>query len=194
MALFGEVRIAKAADSGEIFTGIGRAGWTHRLRWSDFYGASNRAVGSASSRRFASHTTHYVGLNGTSKSYKFGSELSEPQRAFVIPFLRQRVFGVSETPAPEPPTSPAPERSAFPPKATGDGKTVGVEYIRQTLEKAKLDYSGRDPGGFSRAADDFLASLREQYGEHVPAADAFKRIEKFARANGANIEFSFGTP
>jgi hypothetical protein len=41
VGLFGEIRILKAGDSGEIFTGIGRAGWTHRLRWSEFYGAGD---------------------------------------------------------------------------------------------------------------------------------------------------------
>jgi hypothetical protein len=78
VASFGEIRIAKTADSGEIFTGIGRMGRTHRLLWSDF-----SSVG---------YKDHYVGLNGTSKEYKFGSDLNRQQQAFVIAFLRQHLF------------------------------------------------------------------------------------------------------
>ncbi len=98
VAAFGEIRISKVGDSGEIFTGIGKAGWTRRLRWSEFYGASDREASSGSSGP-SIHTTHYVGLNGTSKNYKFGSELSAEQRAFVIEFLREHVFGVREAAA-----------------------------------------------------------------------------------------------
>jgi hypothetical protein len=88
---FGEIRIAKSGDSGEIFTGIGRLGRTHRLLWSDFSGVGDIDLATYPSGRF-SPTTHYVGLNGTSKEYKFGSELSGQQQAFVIAFLRDHVF------------------------------------------------------------------------------------------------------
>jgi hypothetical protein len=67
---FGEIRIAKEGDTGEIFTGIGRLGRTHRLLWSEFYGVGERDEATYSSGR-SSRTTHFVGLNGTSKEYKF---------------------------------------------------------------------------------------------------------------------------
>jgi hypothetical protein len=60
-----------------------------------------------------------------------------------------------------------------------------------TIEKAKADYQGRDREGFSRAADEFVASLRGQYGERVPIPDAIRRVEEFARDSGAEISFSF---
>jgi hypothetical protein len=91
VASFREIRIAKTGDSGEIFTGIGRVGRTHRLLWSDFSGVGDRELATYSSGRF-SRTTHYVGLNGTSMEYKFGSELNRQQPAFVIAFLREHVF------------------------------------------------------------------------------------------------------
>ena len=92
VSFFGEIRIVKEGDSGEIFTGVGKIGRTRRVLWSDFYGAGDRGAVSVSSRGF-DHTTHYVRLNGTSKNYKFGSELTAEQQAFVIAFLREHVFG-----------------------------------------------------------------------------------------------------
>jgi hypothetical protein len=97
VGLFGEIRIAKDGGRGEIFTGIGRVGWTHRVQWSEFEGVSEREVQSASSGR-SSHTSRYVGLNGKSKRYRFGSEMTEEQRAFVIQFLGEHVFGVQGGP------------------------------------------------------------------------------------------------
>ena len=97
LSFFGEIRIAKEGDSGEIFTGIGRVGRTHRLLWSEFSGVGERDEAAWSSGR-SSRTTHYVDLTGTSKQYEFGSELTAPQRAFVIAFLRERVFGSQGTP------------------------------------------------------------------------------------------------
>ena len=79
VGLFGEIRIAKDGDRGGIFTGIGRAGWTHRLEWSEFDGVSERDVDSVSSGS-STHTSHYVGLNGPGKRYKFGSELTKNNR------------------------------------------------------------------------------------------------------------------
>jgi hypothetical protein len=178
---FGEVRITKAGDSGEIFTGIGGAGSKHRVQWSDFYGAGDRAVASASNRRFG-NTTHYIGLNGTSNSYKFGSELDAEKRAFVIAFLRENVFGAAV---------PPPEPSSAASEAGATGNTIGVDRIRQTLEKAEADYHGHDPQGFKLAANELIESLKAQYGDRVPAADAMKRLEKLARATGGPIAISF---
>lgn len=91
LSMFGEVRIMKEGDSGEIFTGIAKLGRTHRVRWSEFYGAGDRAVSTSSSGRLT-HTVHYVGLNGKSSSYKFGSDLNEEQQAFVIAYLREHAL------------------------------------------------------------------------------------------------------
>lgn len=182
---FGEIRVEKDGDSGEIFTGIGRVGRTHRLWWSEFHGASDRAVSSVSSGNF-NHTSHYVGLNGSSSNYKFGSELSTEQQAFVIAFLRGHVFGTNAGPAPGPEAE-----NPLLPKAAGDGKNVSLEQVRQTLERAKADYRGADPEGFKRAVNEFETSLRTQYGEQIPVADAVKRLGKFASVTGAPISFTF---
>jgi hypothetical protein len=90
-AIFGEIRISKTGDAGEIFTGIGNIGRTHRLRWSEFNGVGDREGTSYSSGRF-SRTTHSIGLSGSSQSYVFGSNLTEQQQASVIEFLRSHVF------------------------------------------------------------------------------------------------------
>jgi hypothetical protein len=100
-------------------------GRTHRVRWSDYYGAGDRSVASSSSR--SARTEHFIGLNGRSSSYRFGSELNANQQAFVIAFLREQVFGLVAQP----------ERHTVAAQTAGDGTTVSVEHIRQTLEKAK---------------------------------------------------------
>jgi hypothetical protein len=99
IGIVGEIRIAKENDRGEIFTGIGPVGWTHRFGWNEFHEAANREVAQVSSTRFG-HKVQYIGLSGPSASYRFGSELAAPQRAFVIAFLRQQVFGTARAQRP----------------------------------------------------------------------------------------------
>ncbi|MEO5926160.1 MAG: hypothetical protein ABIR70_20225 [Bryobacteraceae bacterium] len=36
---FGEIKVTRRLDSLEIFTGVGKIGWTEHYRWSDFSGA-----------------------------------------------------------------------------------------------------------------------------------------------------------
>jgi hypothetical protein len=120
-------------------------------------------------------------LNGRSSSYRFGSELNANQQAFVIAFLREQVFGLV----------PQPERHTAAAQTAGDGTTVSVEHIRQTLEKAKGDYHGADPEGFSRAADELVASLKARYGERAPIAEALKSVQALGRMPGAEIKFTF---
>jgi hypothetical protein len=139
LGLFGEVRIAKSGDSGEIFTGIGKVGRTHRVRWSDYYGAGERSVASSSSR--SARTEHFIGLNGRSSSYRFGSELNANQHTFVIVFLREQVFGL--VPQPECHTAAA--------QTAGDGKTVSGAHSADLAEgQGGLARSGSgrvQPGG-----------------------------------------------
>jgi len=96
VAICGEIRISKSGDNGAIFTGIGPLGLTHRIQWSDYSGAADRAVAVQTSRGLFTHTIHYIGLNGPSKRYKFGSDLTAEQQAFVIAFLKQHVFQASK--------------------------------------------------------------------------------------------------
>jgi hypothetical protein len=90
VSLFGEIRITKAGDRGEIFTGIGKLGWTHRFRWSDFQSVSGIETRADAGRRTG--TVRYVVLNAPSKRYKFGWQLSADRQAFIETTLREHVF------------------------------------------------------------------------------------------------------
>jgi hypothetical protein len=179
--VFGEIRIAKSGDRGEIFTGIGPIGRTHHLLWSEFNGVRDLEEVRSTQNSKSSTTTHYVELTGTSKPYKFASELSDERRAFVIAFLREHVYGLHAVP---PQAAPALGTS-------DDGKTATVEHIRLVLEQAKAEYHGPDPEGFNRSMDQFVESLRMQYGERIPIRDAVRRLEQLARTTGAHFSFSF---
>ena len=90
VSLFGAVRVARRGDSGEIFTGIGKLGWTHRLTWSDFDGASGVTVQLDSDR--PSSKSRYVVLRGPAKRYKFGWQLPLERQGAIIAALNEHVF------------------------------------------------------------------------------------------------------
>jgi hypothetical protein len=90
VSLFGEVRISKGGDRGEIFTGIGKLGWTHRFCWSDFQGVSGMKTQVDTGRRKS--TVRYVVLNAPPKRYKFGWQLPADRQAFIEAALREHVF------------------------------------------------------------------------------------------------------
>ncbi len=93
-SLFGEVRITKENDQGKIFTGIGKLGWTHGFRWSDFNGLSIATSRSGSQR--SSGVTRYIMLNAPSKGYKFGWLLPEDRQLFIIRMLGKHLFNVTK--------------------------------------------------------------------------------------------------
>lgn len=76
------------------------------------------------------------------------------------------------------------QMQAYVDRATAREKTISVEEIRQALEKAKAAYKGNDVEAFNRANDDLVASLRAQYGEQIPVAEAVKVLQKLERAAG----------
>jgi hypothetical protein len=80
VSLFGEIRITKAGDDGAIFTGIGKLGWTHRFRWSQFQGVSDMESLVDANGRTA--VTRYIVLIAPSKRYKFGWQLPDDRRAY----------------------------------------------------------------------------------------------------------------
>jgi hypothetical protein len=90
MALFGAIRITKAGDQAEVFTGIGKFGWTHRFRWSEFQDVSELETQSDANGRKA--RTHSVLLQGASKNYKFGWQLPLDRQLFVVQVLREHVY------------------------------------------------------------------------------------------------------
>ena len=93
MTALGEVRILKSGDQGWIFTGIGKLGLTHTLRWSDWSGAAEAVVSSSVGRRTVKRP--YVALEAPSKRYRFGSYVPEEGQAFIVAQLRRHVFASS---------------------------------------------------------------------------------------------------
>ena len=89
MALFGEVRITRRGDLGEIFVGIGPAGWTRHIRWSEFQRAGMIEVRLAGR---GGHKKHYVVIEGPAKRIKFGWLLPEEQQAAVAAAIEREVF------------------------------------------------------------------------------------------------------
>jgi hypothetical protein len=69
-------------------------------------------------------------------------------------------------------------------KARDEGKTVELEQLRQHYEKQKAEYTGQDPGVFSRELDREVEELRAQFGEQIPFAEFFKRLQDLERATG----------
>ena len=90
MSLLGEVRITKSGDRGEIFTGIGRLGWTHGLHWSEWHSVSEIVVYADAGRRKGKN--RYVVLEAPSKRYRFGSLVPADRQAFIVEMLREHVF------------------------------------------------------------------------------------------------------
>ena len=92
MTLFGEVHITKSGDQGQIFTGIGKLGWTHHFRWSEWTGVTTTVVSSSVGRRSVKRP--YLVLEAPSKRYRFGSYVPEREQAFIVEQLRKHVFAV----------------------------------------------------------------------------------------------------
>jgi hypothetical protein len=90
VSVFGEIRIVKDGDAGEIFTGIGKLGRTHRFRWSEFQGSSEMESQFDANGRTA--RTRYIVLAGPSRRYKFAWLLPDDRRDFVAAALRDHAF------------------------------------------------------------------------------------------------------
>jgi hypothetical protein len=69
-------------------------------------------------------------------------------------------------------------------KADSEGKTISVEALRKNFEKAKAEYKGSDHDAFNRKMDEFIESLRTQYGDQIPVSEAFKLLRNLERATG----------
>ena len=68
--------------------------------------------------------------------------------------------------------------------AATEGKTISLESLRQTMEKSKTDYKGSDRDVYNANIDNFIGSLKAQYGEQIPVEDAFKLLQKLEGAAG----------
>lgn len=76
------------------------------------------------------------------------------------------------------------EMRALVDKADSEGKSIPLEDLRKNLEKAKAEYKGSDHDVFNRKMDEFIETLRAQYGDQIPVAEAFKLLQKLERTTG----------
>ena len=88
MALFGEMRVTRRGDAGEIFVGIGPVGRTRRIRWSDFQRAGTTLVGLGGTGRKA----QYLVLEGPSNRIKVGWMLPRNRQEWVAAMIQKKVF------------------------------------------------------------------------------------------------------
>jgi hypothetical protein len=93
MSIFGQVRITKDGDRGEVFAGIGAIGRRHRFNWSDFRNIAEVETERTSSKGQTSRT-HNIYLTGPSKSYKFGWQVPLDRQLFIVETVRKLVFEV----------------------------------------------------------------------------------------------------
>ena len=88
MTLFGRVVVRSSGDQGGVFIGVGPLGWTRRFRWSQIKGV--RA--SETQWKQNDRALPVIELDGPTR-LRFGSQLSEKRRDFMLAVLRRRVPG-----------------------------------------------------------------------------------------------------
>jgi hypothetical protein len=96
-AWFHQIRITKTGDHGEIFSGLGPLGRTHRFEWSGFSDVRDHEFARYTGAR-STRTGHDVQLAGASESYRFGEDLGDAPRAFLVAFLRREALGRDDAP------------------------------------------------------------------------------------------------
>ena len=169
-AWFSQIRITKTGDHGEIFSGLGPLGRTHRFEWSDFSDVRDHEFAQYTGTR-TSRTGHDVLLSGPSASYRFGKDLGEAPRAFLVAFLREEALGRHDTP--------------------GTGRIIAMDRIQESLDQARRFYRGPDPQRFASAIDELSTSLRSQFGDGVPADELAHRLDKLAADTGMRLRIEY---
>ncbi len=86
MAIFGKVVVRSSGDSGGVFIGVGSIGWTRKFRWSEI----RRARMSLTKWKQNHRALPVIELEAP-KPVRFGSQLSEARREFMLAVLRRRV-------------------------------------------------------------------------------------------------------
>lgn len=85
MCVCGKIAVRREGDRGEVFTGIGRIGWTRRFRWSDV-----KAVRRSVTKWKQNHrNVPLIEIELETKSLRFGSQLSSQRREFLLRALKQ---------------------------------------------------------------------------------------------------------
>ncbi len=167
-AWFSQIRVTKSGGHGEIFSGVGPLGRTHRFEWSDFSDVRDHEFAEfTGKRRETTRTAHDVLLSGPSASYRFGKDLDDASRAFIVAFLREEALGRHDAP--------------------GTGRIIAMEKVLESLEQARRYYRGPDAQRFASAIDELSTSLRSQFGDRVPVDELARRLDKLAADTGMRI-------
>jgi hypothetical protein len=127
-AWLSQIRITKTGDHGEIFSGLGPLGRTHRFEWSDFSDVRDHEFAQYTGTR-TTRTGHDVELSGPSASYHFGKDLDDAPRAFIVAFLREEALGRHDAP--------------------GVGRVISMDRVQESFEQARNYYRGPDAQRFA---------------------------------------------
>lgn len=168
-AWFGQIRITMTGSHGEIFSGLGLLGRTHRFEWSDFSDVRDHEFQYTGRR--TTRTGHDIQLSGPSASYRFGKDLGDAPRAFIVAFLRKEALGRHDAP--------------------GVGRTIAIDRVQESLEQARRYYRGPDLQRFASAIDELSFSLQSQFGDGVPADELSRRLDKLAADTGMRIRIEY---
>jgi hypothetical protein len=168
-ASLGQIRVTKTGDHGEIFSGLGPLGRTRRFEWSDFPDVRDREFTYTGTR--ATRTGHDIQLSGASASYRFGKGLDDAPRAFIVAFLREEARGRHDAP--------------------GTGRMIAMDRVQESLDQSRRYYSRPDPQRFASAIDELSTSLRSQFGDHVPAGELARRLDKLGADTGMRIRIEY---
>lgn len=86
MTVFGKVAVRSSGDQGNVFIGVGPLGWKRPFRWGEI-----KQVRSSLTKWQQNHRNlPIIELDGP-KPIRFGSQLSEARRDFMLAVLRRRV-------------------------------------------------------------------------------------------------------
>ncbi|MGO9201951.1 MAG: hypothetical protein ACLQM8_15595 [Limisphaerales bacterium] len=90
MTVFGKVVVRSSGDQGCVFTGVGPFGWSRRFRWGEIGAVRSTTTRWQQNGRFMP----LIELEGP-KPIRFGSQLSEARRQFMLAVLRPMAKGRS---------------------------------------------------------------------------------------------------
>jgi len=90
ITIFGKVVVRSSGDQGGVFIGVGPFGWTRKFRWSEI-----KMVRVSLTKWQQNNRNMPVIEFDAPKPIRFGSQLSEKRRGFLLAVLRRRMFGHS---------------------------------------------------------------------------------------------------
>ena len=85
LCVCGKIVVRREGDRGEVFTGIGRIGWTRRFRWSEVKAVRRSLTKWQQNNR----RVPLIEIELGTKSLRFGSQLTSQRREFLLRALKQ---------------------------------------------------------------------------------------------------------